>query len=178
MFDKRNAKADDQADATQNPAPAAYVPKPAAQPARNAALIGSAIKIDGTISGEENLTIEGAVKGAVNLPGHEVLVGKSGQVAANINAATVSIEGTVKGDIVGGKRVVLTPDGRVEGNISSPRINLQEGAKFKGSIDMHPETQAAPAAAKRPPAAPTPGPAATQPAASPVPPAAKSPGPR
>ena len=156
MFEKRNSggKTEHQSNPAQGQGAAIDPPRPMPQPARAAALIGAAIKISGEISGDEDLTIEGAVEGTINLPGHSVAVGKSGVVNANINAATVAIKGRVKGDITGGKKVILTADGRVQGNISAPRVNLEDGAKFKGSIDMHPEEEAEKPAPSRPASAP------------------------
>lgn len=165
MFDKRNSgtKTEQQPSSAQAEGAAFDAPRQAPQPARSAALIGAAIKISGEVSGDEDLTIEGTVEGTINLPGHAVAVGKSGVVNANVNAATVAIKGRVKGDIVGGKKVILTADGRVQGNISAPRVNLEDGAKFKGSIDMHPDEETEKPAPNRPASA---APAANRPAAS------------
>ena len=101
-------------------------------------MIGSTIKINGDITGDENLVIEGKVEGTVNLDGHELSVGQSGEVSANISASIVRIDGQVTGDIAGSEKVVVSKNGRVKGNIVAPRVTLEDGAKFKGSIDMDP----------------------------------------
>lgn len=162
MFDKRNAESSKTGSET---APAAASNQPsgfnaAARSNSTKALIGPAIKISGDITGDEDLVIEGAVEGTINLPGHAVIIGKSGVVSANISASTVRIEGRVRGDIVGAVKVVLTVDGLTQGNIKAPRVILEEGGQFKGSIDMDP---AGDQAGKPAPAAKAPTPAATQP---------------
>ena len=101
-------------------------------------MIGSTIKIKGDITGDENLTIEGAVEGSVELGAHEVCIGQSGRVNANVTAKIIKIEGEVKGDITGNEKVVVSKTGNVRGNIIAPRVTLEDGAKFKGSIDMDP----------------------------------------
>lgn len=111
-------------------------------------MIGKTISIKGDITGEENLVIEGKVDGTVHLKNNDLTVGQSGQVNANLTANVVRIDGEVKGDIVGVEKVVITKTGRVQGNIVGPRVTLEDGAKFKGSIDMDPtgaEKAAAPA---------------------------------
>lgn len=102
------------------------------------AVIGPGITIRGDIGGEENLTIEGHVEGSILLDAHEVCIGQAGQVVANVTARVVRVEGEVTGDITGYEKVVLTRSGNVRGNISAPRVTLEDGAKFKGSIDMDP----------------------------------------
>lgn len=101
-------------------------------------MIGPSINIKGDITGDENLTIEGTVEGSVVLGGHEVCIGSSGRVSANVTAKTIKIEGEVKGDIRGNEKVVVSKTGNVHGNITAPRVTLEDGAKFKGSIDMDP----------------------------------------
>lgn len=108
--------------------------------ARGTAMIGKTITIKGDISGEENLVIEGTVNGTVHLKGNDLTVGQSGRVTANLTANVVRIDGEVKGDIVGVEKVVITKSGKVQGNIVGPRVTLEDGAKFKGSIDMDPSS--------------------------------------
>ena len=102
------------------------------------AMIGASIKIKGDITGDENLVIEGQVEGNVDLSDHSLTIGDSGTVNANLHAKTVQIHGTVNGDIDGAELVVVSKSGRVLGNIVAPRVTLEEGAQFKGSIDMSP----------------------------------------
>ena len=115
-------------------------------------MIGKTIKVKGTISGNENLIIEGNVDGSVDLPQHDLTIGEAGQVVANLTAKNVKIDGQVTGDIAGTEKVIISQSGRVEGNIVAPRVTLEDGAKFKGSIDMDPgeEKLATPIPAKSP----------------------------
>lgn len=101
-------------------------------------MIGASIKIKGTITGEEDLLVQGKVEGTIDLKDHEVSVGPTGQVTANIKANTIRIDGEVTGDISGSEKVVISKSGNVRGNIVAPRVTLEDGAIFKGSIDMDP----------------------------------------
>ena len=112
---------------------------------RNTAMIGASIKIKGEISGEENLQIDGQVEGRVELTQHDLTVGETGIVTADLNARTIKIHGNVTGDIQGSEMVVVSKTGKVLGNIVAPRVTLEDGAQFKGSIDMSPaEVSSAP----------------------------------
>jgi len=77
---------------------------------------------------------------------NDVTIGESGHVKADVTADTVRIDGEVVGDIKGVEMVIVSRSGRVNGNIVAPRVTLEDGAKFKGSIDMDPTEH--PAAAK------------------------------
>lgn len=101
-------------------------------------MIGSGIQVKGDITGDENLVIEGKVDGSIKLEANEVSVGQSGRVNANISARIVKIDGRVDGDITGQEKVVITRSGNVHGNVTAPRVTLEDGAIFKGSIDMDP----------------------------------------
>lgn len=101
-------------------------------------MIGPSINIKGEVTGDEDLTIEGRVEGTINLKGNELSVGQSGAVFADIEAKVIKIEGEVTGDITGNEKVVISKSGNVKGNIVAPRVTLEDGAIFKGSIDMDP----------------------------------------
>ncbi len=105
-------------------------------------MIGSTVNIKGDITCDENFIIDGKVEGNVTCNSHEVTVGQSGNLKANISAKVVKIEGTVEGDISGHEKVIISKTGNVRGNIVAPRVSLEEGARFKGSIDMDPGSQA------------------------------------
>lgn len=106
-------------------------------------MIGPKIKIKGTITGEEDLLIQGKVEGTIDLGQHELSVGQTAVVQANIHAKAIRIDGEVAGDINGSEKVVISKSGNVRGNIIAPRVTLEDGAIFKGSIDMDPgETSA------------------------------------
>lgn len=113
-------------------------------------MIGAKVKVTGDIESSEDLLIEGEVNGTVKLVDNELIIGNSGRVQANIEAKTIRIEGEVQGDIVGQERVVITTTGNVQGNVSSPRVMLEDGGRFKGSIDMGSPAKSAPAGQPRP----------------------------
>ena len=104
-------------------------------------MIGATVKVKGEITSGENLVIEGNVEGSISCNSHEVTVGGSGNAKANVTAKTIRIEGTVEGDITGHEKVIITKSGKVRGNIVAPAVTLEDGAKFKGSIDMDPTPQ-------------------------------------
>lgn len=106
-------------------------------------MIGPSIKIKGEVTGEEDLLIQGKVEGTISLKDQELSVGESGRVTADIAARVVKIEGEVTGDISGSEKVVIARSGNVRGNIVAPRVTLEDGAIFKGSIDMDPGEAAA-----------------------------------
>jgi len=137
MFEKhRNSKQEPSVPPSQTDSFAA----PASTPATSgrSAIIGPGIHINGDISGDENLVIEGKVDGKIRLDSHQVDVGQSGKVNANITAKVIKIAGEVRGDITGTEKVIVSRSGNVHGNIVAPRMTLEDGAIFKGSIDMDP----------------------------------------
>jgi cytoskeletal protein CcmA (bactofilin family) len=101
-------------------------------------MIGSTVKILGEIISEENLIIEGEVEGTITLKDNELIIGPSGRIHANINAKNIKIDGMVDGDIVAKEKVVISKSGNVRGNLVAPRVILEDGGRFKGSIDMGP----------------------------------------
>ena len=100
------------------------------------ATIGPSITIKGDVTGDEDLVIQGRVEGTVDLTKHNVTVGPEGRVKANIFGRMVTIEGEVEGDLLGQEQVVLRRSARVQGNITAPRVALEDGATFRGGIDM------------------------------------------
>ena len=103
-----------------------------------AAVIGPGIHITGDICGDENLIIEGKVDGKILLDAHQVDIGQGGRVNADITAKVIKIAGEVRGDLSATEKVVISRSGNVHGNIVAPRMTLEDGAIFKGSIDMDP----------------------------------------
>jgi cytoskeletal protein CcmA (bactofilin family) len=80
----------------------------------------------------------------VDLSGHDLTIGKAGKISADLTGKTVKVDGEVTGDIKGSEVVVVSNSGQVRGNITAPRVTLEDGAKFKGSIDMDPVSQPKP----------------------------------
>jgi cytoskeletal protein CcmA (bactofilin family) len=103
---------------------------------RTPATIGPSIQINGDVSGNEDVIIEGRVEGTISLDENVLTVGKEGQINATVNARAVFVEGKVEGDLKGDEQVVVQRSGNVRGNIVAPRVTLEDGCKFKGSIDM------------------------------------------
>jgi cytoskeletal protein CcmA (bactofilin family) len=126
------------ASVSSSPAPAS-VARSSSTSGGPTATIGPTIRVKGDISGDENLKIEGTVEGTVSLAAHELEIGQSGKVTANLTAKTIRIHGEVQGDVVGKEYVIITASSRVRGNIVTPRMTLEDGARFKGSIDIDPE---------------------------------------
>ena len=114
------------------------VPSSAPASSGRSALIGPGIRVKGDISGDENLVIEGKVDGKILLDNNHVEVGQTGRVNADISAKVIKIAGEVRGDITGTEKVIISRSGNVHGNIVAPRMTLEDGAIFKGSIDMDP----------------------------------------
>jgi cytoskeletal protein CcmA (bactofilin family) len=112
---------------------------PAPQPVREQAVIGKTIHIKGDLMGEEDLLIEGSVDGKIQLPQHNVTVGKNGHVNADIYGNKITIEGNVEGNLFGEDQLILKKASKVRGNIIAPRVILEDGSNFKGSIDMSPK---------------------------------------
>ena len=149
MFEKhRSTKQEPASSQTQQESFTATPSSPASS--GRAAVIGPGIQINGDISGDENLIIEGKVDGKIKLVAHQVDIGQSGRVNADITAKVIKIAGEVRGDLTGSEKVIISRSGNVHGNIIAPRMTLEDGAIFKGSIDMDPGEPAKPAVAKAP----------------------------
>ena len=116
-------------------AAAAERPAPASRP-KEIATVGPSISIQGDLAGEEDLIIQGRVDGTITLKQNLLTIGKDGNVNATINARILLVEGHVDGDLKGEEQLVLKKSADVRGNISAPRVTLEDGARFTGSIDM------------------------------------------
>ena len=117
------------------PAPTAPVSSPAV-PAGDQASIGKSLVIKGEVSGSESLYIDGKIEGAINLPGNRVTVGRNGQVAANIMAREVVVLGKVRGNVHASDRIDIRSEGSLTGDVVAARISIEDGAFFKGGIDI------------------------------------------
>lgn len=118
--------------------PTTSSPGPSPEPKRSSerATIGPSIIIKGDLSGGEDLVIEGRVEGKVDLKQHNVTVGRSGRVKADIFGKVITIEGEVDGNVFAQEQAILRQAGAIRGNITAPRVILEDGSRFKGSIDM------------------------------------------
>jgi cytoskeletal protein CcmA (bactofilin family) len=116
---------------TPRPSTPAGIPAAADQ-----ATIGKSLVVKGEVTGSESLYIDGKVEGAINLAGNRVTVGRNGQVAANISAREVVVLGKVRGNINASDRVDIRSEGSLTGDVSAQRISIEDGAFFKGGIDI------------------------------------------
>lgn len=105
-------------------------------PKASIAHIGKSVQIKGELAGSEDLQIDGEVTGSIELPNYQLTVGTSGKVQANVNAKKVLISGTVKGNIRAVDNVTITKSGSLIGDVVVAGIVIEDGAYFKGSIDI------------------------------------------
>lgn len=144
--------------ANPQPAPSSIVEMPAT-PARPASsgvqnqhsVIGSSIKIKGTITAADPVYVYGVVEGSISAPAHRVTVGRDGKVQANINAREVVVMGEVQGNLESSERVEIRCDGSLTGDLITRRIYIEEGATLNGSIDVQKPKKAEKAAAHEEP---------------------------
>ncbi len=133
MWNKRD-------DEVPAPRPVAAATPPAPMPAPVEPVAGAAIgpsrSIGGELTGDEDLTIHGRVEGTVNLPKHSVTIGRTARVSADIRAKAVSVEGEVKGNLLASEQILIRKTATMLGNLSAPRVGLEDGCRFKGSVDM------------------------------------------
>src|SRR3954463_10492488 len=122
------------------PPPAPPASEPPRRPSERAT-IGPSIFIKGDLSGEEDLVIEGRVEGRVDLKQNNVTVGKNGRVKADVFGKVVVVEGEVDGNVFAREQAILRQSGSIHGNITAPRVILEDGSRFKGSIDMEPRRE-------------------------------------
>ena len=98
--------------------------------------IGDSIIVVGDVSGKEDITINGTIEGDINFRENNIYVGEKGRINANVVAKNISVEGDVKGELRASEQVSIKPSGRVTGDIRAPRVVLDDGCQFKGSVDM------------------------------------------
>jgi cytoskeletal protein CcmA (bactofilin family) len=121
------------------PAPVAPVHEPASRAAVAAgdqAIISKCLFVKGEISGTESLYIDGKVEGSISLPGNRVTIGRNGQVGANVTAREVVVLGKVRGNVTATDRVDIRAEGALSGDVAAARISIEDGAFFKGGIDI------------------------------------------
>jgi cytoskeletal protein CcmA (bactofilin family) len=118
---------------TSEPSPA---PRPVSTSTADQATIGKSLVIKGEVTGSESLYIDGRVEGSINLAGNRVTVGRNGVVSANINAREIVVLGKVRGNLTASDRVDIRSDGSLTGDVVAARISIEDGAFFKGGIDI------------------------------------------
>jgi cytoskeletal protein CcmA (bactofilin family) len=110
--------------------------KPASNRGGGPATIGPSITIKGNVSGDEDLIVQGRIDGKVNLAKHNVTIGSNGRVKADVHGKMVVVEGEVEGDLRGQEQIILRQSAKVNGSIAAPRVTLEDGAVFRGAIEM------------------------------------------
>lgn len=106
------------------------------QTGRDVVNIGKSVVIKGELNGSEDLTIEGHVEGKIELREHVLTIGPNGKIKAELFAKSVVVLGEVIGNVSATEKVDIRENGSVEGDITSPRVAIAEGAHFRGSVDM------------------------------------------
>ncbi|HLJ27001.1 MAG TPA: polymer-forming cytoskeletal protein [Candidatus Angelobacter sp.] len=121
-------------------------PAKASQPFRAdvAAHIGKSVLVKGELSGSEDLYLDGEVEGTIELNNHTLVVGPNGRVRANISAREVIMHGKIEGNVIGTERVELKKSCVLSGDITTQRVVIEDGAFFKGSVDLQRESKAEP----------------------------------
>jgi cytoskeletal protein CcmA (bactofilin family) len=115
---------------------AAASSRPSAPAARSLACLGASIEIKGKISGEEDLQVDGKVEGPVALAGQRLTVGRTGTLSSEVIAREVVVYGKLTGNLRASDRVEIKKDGSVIGDITTSRISIEDGAYFKGRIEI------------------------------------------
>ena len=98
--------------------------------------IGKSVIVKGELSGSEDLYVDGVVEGTIELQGNSLIVGPNGQVKAKVNAKNVTVQGKMDGNIHANERVELRKTAVIAGEIVTQRVAIEEGAYFKGKIDI------------------------------------------
>ncbi len=105
-------------------------------PAGSAARLGASIRVKGEISGNEDLHIDGTVEGLVQLDGRKLTVGMAAKLTADVMAREIVVYGSVKGNLRATDKIEIKKDGSVVGDLTTARIMIEDGAYFKGSIEI------------------------------------------
>lgn len=118
------------------PVNAPAVNRPSNPTARTLACLGSTIVVKGEIISDEDLQIDGKVEGNISLRGHRLTVGRTAQLNSEISAREVIVYGNASGNLRARDRVEIKKDGQVIGDITTTRISIEDGAYFKGHIEI------------------------------------------
>ena len=147
--------------------------QPAARPAEpvrvetpravEVATIGKSVVVKGELSGSEDLYVDGSVEGSISLKGQSLTIGPNGQVRANLEARNVIVHGRVDGNVTASDRVELRKSASLTGDISTARVAIEDGAYFKGTIDIQKAEQVAAKVEPRTQSVATPPPQVTTP---------------
>lgn len=136
-----------------NPAPPLSRPEPSrveTPRAVDVATIGKSVVVRGELSGSEDLYVDGEVEGSISLRGQSLTIGPNGRVRANLEARNVIVHGRVDGNVNASDRVDLRKSASLTGDISTARVAIEDGAYFKGTIDIQ-KPEPAPRVEPKPP---------------------------
>lgn len=136
MFNRR----DSESQAPGNDRPAAS--GSASSRKNGAGFIGPTIQIEGSVVGNEDLLVEGEIRGKVELKSNKLTIGQEGRVFADVHAKQVCVEGQMDGHLIVQEQLEILSTARIKGTITAPRISLKDGARFNGTIDMDPQAKA------------------------------------
>jgi cytoskeletal protein CcmA (bactofilin family) len=100
------------------------------------ARIGPSIRITGDISSEEPLLIDGTIVGSIKMTGQSITVSESGTIEADVVAHTITVKGNVVGSLNATERIVVQQSARIDGDISSPSLTVQDGATIHGKLEI------------------------------------------
>jgi len=108
-------------------------------PSRDRAYLDQGSKVHGKLSFEAPVRIDGQIEGEIDAHDTSVTIGKSAVVTAKIKTVSVTVAGVVNGEIGASQRIELQPSARVSGNLTAPKLIVQEGAMFEGNCTMQPK---------------------------------------
>jgi cytoskeletal protein CcmA (bactofilin family) len=106
------------------------------QRGREMAQIGKSLRLKGEITGSEDLLVNGEVEGAIELKENSLTVGPNGSVKADVSARSITVMGHLCGNVRAGEKIEICKTGSLEGDLSTARIVIEDGAVFRGSIDI------------------------------------------
>ena len=160
-------------DLTREGIPMSTTPTRVSEPGGGgSAAVGKSVIVKGQIYSREDITVDGEVEGTIEVQEHRLTVGPNGRVQAAVKAREITVRGAVHGDMEASEKIDIKKDAKLVGNLKTARIVIEDGAYFKGSIDIVKQEVTRTAAAARPqvaPARPAVTPAAGKPAAASAP---------
>jgi cytoskeletal protein CcmA (bactofilin family) len=116
--------------------PISTAPTRVAEPGAGAAAVGKSVVVKGQIFSREDLYVDGEVEGTIEVQEYRLTVGPNGKVHANVKAKEIIVQGTVHGNMEAGERIEIRKEAKIVGDLRTARIAIEDGAYFKGSIDV------------------------------------------
>lgn len=161
MWKRRKQEDEPILETTPEPAPLSFQPGPSSRPPASAtkteSAIGKSVVIRGDIYSKEDLLLDGKAQGTIDMPGNRLTIGANGKVEASIKAREVVVAGAVIGNVEAGDKIIIRKDAQLEGDLKSASISIEDGAYFKGSIDIIRPAPVKAAPAQNPSAPPSTG---------------------